>query len=193
MSSNRETALREQLAAVVADLGYPPRNIDLRRVPFSGSWGAATSVAKALSGQVAADQIAAETAGLDKKVARERAAQIANAKAQEIAEQIAARLLAIGAADRVEAVNGFVNIYFDTAAVHHHAKAQTNLGIMYYNGQGVKKDPARAAHWFEQAAQQGAKKRGQVSGYGVQHYMVSANNSRPMSIRRISLVPAPIS
>ena len=29
---------------------------------------------------------------------------------------------------------------------------------MYYNGQGVKKDPARAAHWFEQAAQQGDTK-----------------------------------
>ena len=47
---------------------------------------------------------------------------------------------------------------YQQAAVHHHAKAQTNLGIMYYNGQGVKKDPARAAHWFEQAAQQGDTK-----------------------------------
>lgn len=63
---------------------------------------------------------------------------------------------------------------YQQAAVHHHAKAQTNLGIMYYNGQGVKKDPARAAHWFEQAAQQGDTKA-QYNlaclyhhGYGVQ-------------------------
>src|SRR5215211_1342564 len=117
MSIDRETALREQINTVLAELGYPPRTIDLRRVPFSGSWGAASSVAKALSGQAAAEQIAAETAGLEKKEARERAGQIAAAKAQEIAGQIAARLLAIGAADRVEAVNGFVNIYFDTASV----------------------------------------------------------------------------
>ncbi len=63
---------------------------------------------------------------------------------------------------------------YQEAAVHHHAKAQTNLGIMYYNGQGVKKDPVRAAHWFEQAAQQGDTKA-QYNlaclyrhGYGVQ-------------------------
>ena len=41
---------------------------------------------------------------------------ITNAKAQEIADRLAARLLADGAADRVEAVNGFVNIYFDAAS-----------------------------------------------------------------------------
>src|SRR5688572_10919722 len=117
MSSDREAALREQIAAGVAELGFPSRSIDLRRIPFSGAWGAATSVAKALSGQVAAEQVAAETAGMEKKEARERAGQITAAKAQEIAEQIAARLLAVGAADRVEAVNGFVNIYFDTASV----------------------------------------------------------------------------
>jgi len=117
MSIDRETTLRERIAAIVADLGYPPRTIDLRRIPFSGAWGAATSVAKALSGQVAAVQVATETAGLEKKEARERAGVITSAKAQEIADQITARLLADGAADRVEAVNGFVNIYFDTASV----------------------------------------------------------------------------
>src|SRR5688500_4573054 len=117
MSSDREAVLREQLSTILAELGYPPRTIDLRRVPFSGEWGAATSVAKSLSGQAVAEQVAAETAGMEKKEAKERAGQIAAAKAQEIAEQIAARLLAIGAADRVEAVNGFVNIYFDTASV----------------------------------------------------------------------------
>ncbi len=117
MSSDRETILRERIAAIMADLGYPPRTIDLRRIPFSGAWGAATSVAKAISGQVAAAQVAAETAGLEKKAARERAGIITAAKAQEIADRITARLLADGAADRVEAVNGFVNIYFDTASV----------------------------------------------------------------------------
>lgn len=117
MSSDREAILRERIAAIVADLGYPPRTIDLRRIPFSGAWGAATSVAKALSGQVAAAQVAIETAGLEKHEARERAGAITAARAQEIAAQITARLLAGGAADRVEAVNGFVNIYFDTASV----------------------------------------------------------------------------
>src|SRR5207249_3898493 len=40
-----------------------------------------------------------------------------NAQAQEIAERIARRLVADGVADRVEAVNGYVNIYFDSARV----------------------------------------------------------------------------
>ncbi len=41
------------------------------------------------------------------------------------------------------------------AAELHHRKAQTNLGMMYYNGQGVEADPDQAAYWFEQAANQG--------------------------------------
>lgn len=40
------------------------------------------------------------------------------------------------------------------AAKQGHSKAQTNLGMMYYNGQGVDTDMAQAAYWFEQAARQ---------------------------------------
>ncbi len=116
MSAEKEGAIRERIARVLDELGYQPRAIDLRRIPFSGAWGAATSVAKALAGQAAAEDIAAATVGLDKKEAKARAAGITNAKAQEIAERLAARLLADGAVDRVEAINGFVNIYFDAAS-----------------------------------------------------------------------------
>lgn len=41
------------------------------------------------------------------------------------------------------------------AAELHHRKAQTNLGMMYYNGQGVETDAEQAAYWFERAAVQG--------------------------------------
>ncbi|MFV2030311.1 tetratricopeptide repeat protein [Neisseria sp. S1] len=40
------------------------------------------------------------------------------------------------------------------AAKQGHNKAQTNLGMMYYNGQGVDTDMTQAAYWFEQAARQ---------------------------------------
>jgi arginyl-tRNA synthetase len=116
MSADKEGAIKERIARVLDELGYQPRAIDLRRIPFSGAWGAATSVAKALAGQAAAADIATATAGLDKKEAKVKAAGITNAKAQEIAERLAERLLADGAADRVEAVNGFVNIYFDASS-----------------------------------------------------------------------------
>ncbi|HET8630306.1 MAG TPA: arginine--tRNA ligase [Thermomicrobiales bacterium] len=112
-----ERRLAATIEATLGELGYPPRAVDLRRIPFSGAWGAATSVAKALAAQAAAPEVAAETAGLDKKAARARAAAIQGARAQEIADQLAARLRAEGVADRVEAVNGYVNIYFDTATV----------------------------------------------------------------------------
>lgn len=35
------------------------------------------------------------------------------------------------------------------------AQAQYNIGLMYALGQGVQKDPAQAASWYEKAAQQG--------------------------------------
>jgi TPR repeat protein len=36
-----------------------------------------------------------------------------------------------------------------------HAEAQFNLGLMYYNGQGVPKDDAKAVKWYRKAAEQG--------------------------------------
>ncbi len=35
------------------------------------------------------------------------------------------------------------------------AKAQSNLGLMYYNGQGVTQDYAKAVKWYRKAAEQG--------------------------------------
>src|SRR5208283_2747356 len=41
------------------------------------------------------------------------------------------------------------------AAVQGNAAAQTNIGLMYYKGQGVSKDYEQAARWYEMAADQG--------------------------------------
>ena len=35
------------------------------------------------------------------------------------------------------------------------AKAQSNLGLMYLNGQGVIQDDKQAVYWFRKAAKQG--------------------------------------
>ena len=35
----------EAIAAALADLGFSPRSIDLRPLPFEGTWGLATSAA----------------------------------------------------------------------------------------------------------------------------------------------------
>jgi arginyl-tRNA synthetase len=117
MFGEEEERIAARIRAALEELGYAPRAVELRRIPFSGAWGVATSAAKALAGQAAAARIATETAGLPKKEARERAGALLNAQAQEIAERVARRLVADGVADRVEAVNGYVNIYFDSARV----------------------------------------------------------------------------
>ena len=41
------------------------------------------------------------------------------------------------------------------AAEQGHAKAQTNLGWMYDNGEGVTKDAVKAVEWYQKAAEQG--------------------------------------
>jgi TPR repeat protein len=42
-----------------------------------------------------------------------------------------------------------------TQAAQGFAEAQTNLGLLYYNGQGVPRDYTKAREWFEKAAAQG--------------------------------------
>ena len=41
------------------------------------------------------------------------------------------------------------------AADQGHARAKYNLGVMYYNGQGVAQDYSAAMKWFRMAADQG--------------------------------------
>ena len=52
--------------------------------------------------------------------------------------------------DQVEAVK-----WFRKAAEQNDAAAQYNLGICYYNGDGVAKDPVEAYQWLLLAARQG--------------------------------------
>ena len=44
---------------------------------------------------------------------------------------------------------------FRLLAEQGNASAQSNLGLMYYNGQGVPQDYAAAAAWYRKAAEQG--------------------------------------
>jgi len=45
--------------------------------------------------------------------------------------------------------------WYRKAAEQGHANAQNNLGICYFNGQGVDKDITQAVYWFRKAAEQG--------------------------------------
>ena len=55
-----------------------------------------------------------------------------------------------------------------TRAANGDADAQNNLGLRYYNGEGVTKDYAEAARWWRKAAEQGySKAKMQLNNMGV--------------------------
>lgn len=115
-----EDRARTALADAIAGLGLTPRGpIDLRPLPFSGTWGVASSISHALAGEVAAQELAAsgELDGLSKKEAKQRTSQRARARSLQLAEQLAAALTTTGEFTSVEAANGYVNISFDPMTV----------------------------------------------------------------------------
>ncbi len=115
-----EDRARAAISDAVTSLGLTPRGpIDLRPVPFAGTWGVASSISHALAGEAAASEFAAsgELEGLSKKEAKQRTSQRARELSLQIAEQIAGSLTTTGAFASVEAANGYVNISFDPMVV----------------------------------------------------------------------------
>ncbi|KGB92594.1 tetratricopeptide repeat protein [Burkholderia cepacia] len=69
--------------------------------------------------------------------------------------------------------------WYRLAAEQGDANAQNNLGLMYENGQGVRKDDAEAARWYRLAAAQGAATS--LFRLGVQYYAGSGVASDPIA------------
>jgi len=110
-----EEQAREALAESLRELGTePPATLDLRRIPFSGQWGLASSVCMQLSrsnGREPAPE------GLSKKEAKQWEQARSRERSQHLAEQVAAHLRNRKLFSDVQAQNGYVNMYFDTADV----------------------------------------------------------------------------
>ncbi len=111
----------EAIAAAFADLGFSPRSVDLRPLPFEGTWGLATSAAYGLANEAITREMGAsgQLEGLSKKEIKALTGGAVRERVPVLAEQIAERVRAtenpiFGA---VEAVNGYVNIAFDSNAV----------------------------------------------------------------------------
>src|SRR5215212_7329351 len=111
----------EAIAAALADLGFAPRSVDLRPLPFEGTWGLATSAAYGLANEAVtrALEVTGPPEGLSRKQAKALAAGTVRERVPVLAEQIAARVAAAGHPlfASVEAVNGYVNIAFNSNAV----------------------------------------------------------------------------
>ncbi|GBD16494.1 Arginine--tRNA ligase [bacterium HR26] len=99
---------------VLEELGYGRRQLEMRPIPFSGVWGTSSSV----SYQIANEQLSAEleqlAAELPKKEAKRLVQERIRERAQLIADEVARRLAQRNSFAQVEAVNGYVNIIYDT-------------------------------------------------------------------------------
>lgn len=109
----------EELAAdainqVLDELGYESRSLSMRPVPFSGSWGTASSVAFQLANESVQQNPPPVEEGLSKKEARQRQQALVRERVGAIGDEIAEKLRGRPEFERVEAVNGYVNMYFPT-------------------------------------------------------------------------------
>ncbi len=101
---------------IISDMGFRRREFEMRSIPFSGSWGTSSSIAFAIANEATADDPDIEDESLSKKERKALQQNRVREKATELAEQIAAALQQRPEYARVEAVNGYINIYFDTTS-----------------------------------------------------------------------------
>ncbi len=109
-------AIKAALASQQIDPGTKP--IDLRPLPFEGTWGSASTIARMAAGDIVQKQLDAEGAleGLSKKEAKKLVNERVGAASQELAATLADHIRASGRFASVDAVNGYINIGYDADA-----------------------------------------------------------------------------
>lgn len=109
-------AIRVALASEGVVIGNKP--LDLRPLPFEGTWGSASTIARMAAGDIVQHLLEKEGAleGLSKKEAKKLVNERVGAASQELAEKLAAHIAGTGQFASVEAVNGYINIAYDADA-----------------------------------------------------------------------------
>ncbi len=99
-------AIRLGLLAAGVDPG--PRRIDLRALPFEGTWGSASTICRIVASDLVMNELTASGAleGLSKKETKRLVNEQVGARAQVLAEEVAATMAESGRFATVEAVNG---------------------------------------------------------------------------------------
>jgi arginyl-tRNA synthetase len=119
--AREERAAAEAIRAALQQAGVDPgpRPIDLRPLPFEGAWGSASTVCRMAAGELVTRELEASGAldGLSKKETKRLVNAQVGARAQELAEAVAATISASGRFATVEAVNGYINISYDPSAM----------------------------------------------------------------------------
>ena len=109
-----EEQAAQAINEVLDELGYGSRPLAMRPVPFSGSGGTATSVAFQIANELSQSDPLPVDESLSKKEARQRQQEHVKERVGAITDAIAEKLRARPEFDRVEAINGYVNMYFPT-------------------------------------------------------------------------------
>jgi arginyl-tRNA synthetase len=119
--AQEEHAAVDAIRAALADIGIDPGNrpVDLRALPFEGTWGSASTVSRLLAGELVNRDLEAsgELEGLSKKEAKKRVNELVGPRSQELATQVAAKVAETGRFATVEAVNGYINITYNANTV----------------------------------------------------------------------------
>jgi len=119
--AREERAAAEAIRAALVEAGVDPgaRPIDMRPLPFEGTWGSASTVCRMMAGELVTRELEASGAleGLSRKEAKALVNAQVGARAQELAEQVAVSIRARGRFASVEAVNGYINISYDANAM----------------------------------------------------------------------------
>ncbi|HEV2127134.1 MAG TPA: arginine--tRNA ligase, partial [Thermomicrobiales bacterium] len=119
--AREETAAADAIrqAAIAAGANPGGRPVDLRPLPFAGTWGSASTIAHMLASGLVQQEMEAEgkLEGLSKKQIKKLVSGQASERAQELAERIAETVRESGRFASVEAVNGYINISYDAASV----------------------------------------------------------------------------
>ena len=110
------------LTAALEARGLAPGKLHLMPIEPPRPWGVASNACFMLGKQAAADEIARETAGLDKKAAKARAGELAKAAGEQLAAEIAGEFQnqALPFIAKVKAEGAYVNFYYDIPAVTGH-------------------------------------------------------------------------
>jgi arginyl-tRNA synthetase len=98
MFEAEQKAIETQIRAYCAENGLPEPSLQWNPIPFSGQWGITTSFF----------QLAAQEGRTGKKV-------IVPQRAQELAELVRGYLGSPAGFERIEAVKGYLNLYYSTA------------------------------------------------------------------------------
>ncbi|HEV2072914.1 MAG TPA: arginine--tRNA ligase [Thermomicrobiales bacterium] len=119
--AREERAAADAIRVALADAGVEPgaRPIDLRPLPFEGTWGSASTIARMVAGELVTRELEASGAldGLSKKEMKRLVNEKVGDRAQELAATVADSLRATGRFATVEAVNGYINISYDTTSM----------------------------------------------------------------------------